>query len=64
MNPHERLMVHKNLNLARLPISPLSRLSLFILSHESRIVNPVFFNSAIKIVGLQYILNSVTQEMK
>lgn len=39
LNPYERLMVHKNLNLARLPISPLSRVSFFILPHRNWIVN-------------------------
>jgi hypothetical protein len=32
LNPHELLVIHKNLNLARLPISPLSQIDFKILS--------------------------------
>ena len=48
LNPHGRLIVHKNLNLARLPISPLSQTGLIILTYGVAIVNRFcrFFGNA------------------
>ena len=38
LNPHELLVIHKNLNLARLPISPLSQNDLHSLSWKMMFV--------------------------